>query len=214
MICHIYKETALQASIRVNKDDVIVDKTEKGEWIGFEKLWKILRMESWMAFRPDKDEAGAFWVYELAYKREFFKAMGSEIDSLPVCERKDCSFKIVFTRDGIRLVETKGLIDANEKLVDDGVYLLVARESYDKHAVFFLGNLNIYGEDETGKIDDKPLFPVLSGTTIDGKEFSIKNVISYEVNNDYSAVRYTCSEARKKIKGFIRFSELTIVDPR
>lgn len=214
MICHIYKETALQATIRTTVDDISVDKTEKGEWIGFEELWKSLRMESWFAFRPDKDEAGAFKTYELAYKNEFFKAMNSEIDSLPVNERKDCSFKLVFTADGIRLVETKSLVDANEKLISDGVYLLIARESYDKHAVVFLGNLGIYGEDETGTIDNKPLFPVFSGTTIDGKEFSINNVISYEVNSDYTAVRYTCSQARRKVKGYIRFSELTIIDPR
>lgn len=216
MNIELYRETALLAVSTLPYWEEVeqFDKTEKGEWIGFEKLWNFLIQPTY-GFLPDKAERGAFKANMHLYAKEFNKIMGEEIEHLCVSDARNRKLYVVYGVDYLNPIKKK-YADIANGLHDDGVYLLIEREldKGETNGFYCLGNLGIYGEEEPAVQEpDKPKFTRLIGMTIDGRDFEVENVIQHEVNEQYGSLHYICSENGKKREGYIRYSEIVIMKP-
>lgn len=213
MKLELYRETALTTRGRAYGEEYTFDKTEKGGWIGFEELWNPLVQETF-GNHPDSVEWGAFKASKDLYRKEFCKFMEAEIERLHINSTSHRMLRVVFGTFCLNLLKEK-YIDIADGLYDDGVFLLVERElsKGEINGFYWLGNLGIYGEEEPVRTPDKPKFVKLVGITIDSRVFEVENVIHHEVNEQYGSLHYVCSEGGKKREGYVKYSELNIIQP-
>lgn len=216
MKIELYREAALLAIGRYPGEFQIdkFDKTEKGEWIGFDNLWNSV-LQVWCGVSPDKSEWGAFKAKKHLYAKEFNRIMGEEVEHLSVTDIRKREIKVVFGTFALGLLKQK-YADIANGLYDDGVFLLIERElaKGETNGFYCLGNLGIYGEEEPSVQEpEKPKFLRLVGHTIDGRIFDVENVIDYGVNEQYGSLHYVCSEGGEKREGYVRYSELNIIQP-